>query len=372
MAILTDEQGMLQEAAAGWTQTQAPITAFRHLRDKGAPYQHDAAIFADMAMMGWTGILVPEDHGGVGFDYMGLGLVLEALGHNLVASPLLSSALGVTSALLLGGDDAQQARWLPGLASGEHVGCLAIDEGARHNPDHIAMTATRDGNAWRLSGTKRPVVDGMAAHFAIVAAKVDDGIGLFIVNSDAQGVRRAPLQQIDCRDNAIWTFDDVCVSDDACVGQAGQADALLDAVLDRSRIGLAAEMVGAASHAFDDTIAYLKTRVQFGQLIGSFQALQHRAVAMYAELEMARSAVAAALSAIDQADDNLPQLASLAKAIAGDTFRLIASEMVQMHGGIGMTDEHDAGLYLKRSRVADALYGNSAFHRERFARLNKF
>ncbi len=368
MAVLSDEQGMLRDMAAEWVRDRAPISAFRHVADAGGAY--DPALYAEIAGMGWAGVLVPEAHGGANFGVLGLGLVLEELGRTLVASPLLSTAAIGASALRLGGSARQQAAWLPRIASGEVTVALAIDERGRHDPAHIGTRASRDGDGWRLDGIKAPVIDGGAADLLIVAATIEGGEAtLFLVAPDAKGVTRMAYCRIDGRDAAQVRFDGVAVDGEALLaGGAG----LIDRVLDHGRAALAAEMLGSATQAFETTNDYLKTRVQFGQLIGSFQALQHRAVAMLAELVMTRSAVEAALAAIDADAPDQAALVSLAKALAGDTFRLCAREMVQMHGGIGMTEEHDAGLYYKRAAAADAFLGNSAFHRERYARLGGY
>jgi alkylation response protein AidB-like acyl-CoA dehydrogenase len=288
---------------------------------------------------------------------------------------LLNSAMVAVSALRLGGNAAQQSAWLPGLADGSIIGTLAVDESAHHAPEGFALTATRVANGWRLDGVKRPVADGMGAGLFIVAARGDDGTMLFLAPADAAGLVREPLDQIDARRPALLSFDGVVLGDDAMLGDnamLGGGDALLSATLDRAYVGQAAELLGLATQAFETTLEYLKTRVQFGQLIGSFQALQHRASEMFGELQLTRSAVEAALVAIDADDPQLPSLASLAKATANETAHRITCEMVQLHGGIGMTHEHDAGLYLKRSRVAEQAYGSSSFHRERWARLNGY
>lgn len=379
MAVLSDEQAMLKDMAAAWVHERAPVSAYRRLFENGSlPLGHDPALYADMAGMGWTGIIVPEEFGGSSFGYLSLGLVLEELGRTLTASPLLSSALVAASALKLAGSDEQKQRWLPAIAGGSTIAVLAIDEGARHAPFATALAAVQDGNGWRLDGLKRPVPDGMAADLFLVLARTSgdaggsDGLSLFLVEADAPGLTRTPLDQIDKRRPAVLSLDSVRVAGDSVLGPVGDAGALIDRVLDCGRAGLASEMLGAATQAFETTLDYLKTRVQFGQPIGSFQALQHRAAAMFGELQLARSAVEAALSALDADAPDVPALASLAKALAGETLNRISNEMIQMHGGIGMTHEHDAGLYVKRARVADQLYGNAAFHRERWGRLNGF
>ncbi len=379
MAVLNEEQQMLKDMAADWARERMPVTALRALYDHGGGGRaealgYDPDAWAEMAQMGWTGIVAPLEHGGSDFGCMGLGLVLEQLGRTLAASPLLSSALIAVSALRLGGNAAQQARWLPALADGSVIGTLAVEEGPHHAPERTALVATPSGDGWTLNGIKRPVQDGMIAHLAIVVARVEGGGGdrnglrLFLVPIDAPGLTREPLDQIDARRPATFTLTNVAVGADALLGGAD----LLDQLLNRAAIGMAAEMLGIADQAFDTTLDYLKTRVQFGAIIGSFQALQHRAADLFGELQLARSAVEAALVAIDNDDPALPRLASLAKAIVGETVHAISQQMVQLHGGIGMTHEHDAGLYLKRARVAAQCYGSTAWHRERWARLNGY
>ena len=378
MAVLTEEQSMLRDAARTWTQEKSPVTAFRKVRDSGSAIGYDPAAFAEMAEMGWTGVIIPEAFGGSDFGYLSLGLILEETGRTLTASPLLSSALAAASAIILGGNDAQKEAWLTKIASGEIVATLAVDEGAHHNPEKTALAATASGAGYSLSGKKTFVLEGGAASLFVVAARTagkagdKDGITLFLVPGDAKGLSRQNLKLADSRGVANLTFDNVQVGADAVLGEAGKGWDLLDKTLDRARAGLAAEMLGAALQAFEVTLDYLKVRVQFGQVIGSFQALQHRAAKMFTELELARSCVEAALTAIDENAADTAELVSLSKAKMGDVLHLVSNEMVQMHGGIGMTDAHDAGLYLKRARAADATFGGQAFHRDRYARLNGY
>ncbi|KXU31440.1 acyl-CoA dehydrogenase, partial [Sphingobium sp. AM] len=315
--MLNEEQQMLRDMAAEWVRDRLPVTALRSLYGHDGGGRPDAegfdpAAWAEMAQMGWTGILVPEAQGGSDFGCRSMGLVLEELGRTLGASPLLSSALVAASALRLGGTEAQQARWLPGIADGSAIGTLAAEEGSQHEREKIALAAMAVGDGWVLNGIKRPVQDGMAATFAIVAARTHglpgdrDGITLFLVASDTPGLSREALDQIDARRPALFSFDNVTVSADAVLGEVGKGIDLLDSLFDRAAIGLAAEMLGNASQAFDTTLDYLKTRVQFGAIIGSFQALQHRAAEMFGELQLARSAVEAALDAMDANDPALP------------------------------------------------------------------
>src|SRR5436190_2771562 len=365
MAVLTEEQSMLRDAAKSWVQEKSPVTAFRRMRDSGAELGYDTAAWNEMAEMGWAGVIIPEEYGGSNFGYLSLGLILEETGRTLTASPLLASALGAASALILGGSDAQKSAWLPKIAEGSAIATLAVDEGPHHAPDKVSATVS----GGKLNGKKVFVLEGMAANVFVVSAKAGDAIELYLVPADAAGVTRTKLSLADSRGAANVEFKDVAVGDDAKL--AGGA-ALLEKVLDRARAGISAEMLGAAIQAFEVTLDYLKTRVQFGQVIGSFQALQHRAAKMFTELELSRSAVEAALTAIDNDSPDVPELASLAKAKMGDTFHLVSNEMVQMHGGIGMTDAHDAGFYLKRARAAEAAFGNQAYHRDRYARLNGY
>jgi alkylation response protein AidB-like acyl-CoA dehydrogenase len=378
MAVLTEEQSMLRDAARTWTQEKSPVSAFRKMRDSGQPLGYDPAAFAEMAEMGWTGVIIPEEYGGSDFGYLSLGLVLEETGRTLTASPLLATALAAASALILGGSAAQKEAWLPKIAAGETVGTLAIEEGPHHAPEKAALAATKSGVGYTLSGKKTFVLEGMAAGLFIVSARTSgkagdkDGITLFLVPADAKGVSRKALKLADSRGAAIVTFENVEVGADAVLGEEGKGYPLLEKVLDRARAGLSAEMLGSAIQAFETTLDYLKTRVQFGQVIGSFQALQHRAAKMFTDLELARSCVEAALAAIDNDSPDVPELVSLAKAKVGDTLHLVSNEMVQMHGGIGMTDAHDAGFYLKRARAAEATFGNQAYHRDRYARINGY
>ena len=378
MAILNEEQVMLRDAAKDWTQEKSPVSALRKLREAKSEIGFDRALWHDMAQMGWAGVIIPESHGGSDFGYRSLGLVLEETGRTLTASPLVSTALTAASALILGGSPAQQAAWLPKIAAGEIVASLAVDETAHHAPNKIALTATRSGDGYVLNGKKTFVLEGFAADLLIVAARTsgghadEAGITLFLVEASAKGIDRQGLHMIDHRGVANISFDKVTVSSDAVLGTVDGGFGVLEATLDRARIGLAAEMMGTATQAFEITLDYLKTRTQFGQGIGTFQALQHRAAKLYTDLELARSCVQAALDALDDKTNDVRSLASLAKAKAGDVLHLATNEMVQMHGGIGMTDAHDSGLYMKRARVAEASFGGSSYHRDRYAKLGGF
>jgi alkylation response protein AidB-like acyl-CoA dehydrogenase len=326
--------------------------------------------------MGWAGIVIPEAYGGVEMGFLTFGVVLEELGRQLTASPLLASGLVGASALVLGGSEAQKQAWLPKIAEGSAIVTLAVDDGPRHAPERTPFAAEAVDGGFRLNGSKAHVLEGLAADAFIVVARTsgrpgdEGGTSLFLVESNAKGLTRARRATADSRGYAQVDFANVQVGADALVGELDAGSGVLDATLDRARAGLAAEMLGTAAQSFDMTLEYLKTRVQFGQVIGSFQALGHRAAGLFTEMEMARSCVEAALQAIDAGDDDVPLLCSLAKAKAGDFLHHMSNELIQIHGGIGMTDEFDAGLYLKRARAVEATFGNQAYHRDRFATLS--
>lgn len=354
---LNDEQRMLKDAARDFFREQAPVTRLRKQRDE-KKNGRDPELWTEMAALGFAGVIVPEEYGGAGLGYVALGAVLEESGRTLVASPLHSSALAGASALLLAGTDAQKREWLPKIASGEAIATLAVDEGAHHAPARSKLKS----EGGKLTGEKRYVADGHIADLIIVAG----ADALYLVKADAAGLARRELVTADSRGAADLKFEATPAE-----RMNGGAD-VIDAILDRARIGLAAEMVGAASEAFEITSEYLKTRRQFGQVIGGFQALQHRAAKLFTDLELTRSCVLAALGALDRGDKRIAEYASLAKARASETAHLASNEIVQLHGGIGMTDAHDAGLYLKRARATEALYGGASFHRDRYATLVGF
>jgi len=357
MAVLSEEQTMLRDMARDWTSNESPVNAWRKVRDADDGSGYDATVYGEMAQMGWSGIVVPEAHGGSDFGWLSLGLVIEELGKTVTASPLAASA-AAASAIVLGGSDEQKAKWLPGIASGEIVATLAIDEGPRHDPDTITASVT----GGKLTGTKAFVAEGDSATLFVVAA----ADGLYLVAGDAAGVSRSRRHLTDFRSHADVRFDGADADRLASGG-----DDVLAKVIDRARVLAAAEMLGMAGQAFETTLAYLKQRVQFGQVLATFQALQHRMANLYSDIELMRSAVEAGLAAIDSGGDTR-QAAILAKAKANEVGHLMSREMVQLHGGIGMTDEYDAGFYLKRMRVLEAMWGNTAYLRDRFAQLNGY
>ena len=378
--FLNDEQRQLGDSATEFLNAQSPISLQRRLRDERAPLGYEPALWQQVVELGWPAAVFPEAYDGLGVGYAGLGAVFEAMGRTLAALPLLSSVVLCGELLLAAGSEAQRQRWLPGLVDGQQRLALALDEQGRHHPERIKTRARRNaqGNGWVLDGEKWFVIDGIGASWLIVVARLldaqgaDEGVGLFMVEATQTGVTLQPTMLADSRNHARLTLTNVEVSDDLRLNAANDAAQVLDGALDRARICLAAEGLGLLREAFERTNAYLKERVQFDVPIGSFQALQHRMARLYTELEMLQSCVRAALSAIDTQDAELALLASLAKARASDLCEKLMNEAVQLHGGIGVTDEFDLGLMVKRARVLQHSLGDGVFHRDRYARLKGF
>ena len=327
--------------------------------------------------MGFTGILVTEDQGGLGLGHVEAGIVLEEIGRNLTPSPFLTTAVAGVTALRDAGD-AVREKWLPGILAGEAVLALAIDEDGKHKASKIAMTAERSGNGFKLNGKKQFVIHGASADMLIVAARTagssgeQDGITLFAVEKDASGLDLDPVRLVDSAVAAHATFDNVEVTADAVIGEVDQGWGPLTRLLDAGRAGAAAESVGVGSGAMDLTVDYIRERKQFGVPIGSFQALQHRAAHLYSELEVARAVTMKAQQALDEDSDNARLMVAVAKAKAGQAALLAVQEGVQMHGGVGMTDEYDIGLYMKRDRALAEFFGDAAYHANRVAILSGY
>jgi alkylation response protein AidB-like acyl-CoA dehydrogenase len=376
--VLTEEQQLLRDTATQFFQERAPISNLRKLRDSNDAVGFDRGLWKEMADLGFAGIMISEKYGGTDFGPVGLGLVLEQAGRTLAASPLISTVLLSGSAVQLAGSALQRQEILSAVAAGETILALALEEGAHHNPTHIKTQATAEGAGYRLTGKKTFVLDGHVADRLIVAARTSggdhdkSGITLFLLDPKASGVRVTRTLMVDSRNAANIEFDNVAVSADAVLGSVGGGSDVLDQVLDIARIGLSAEMLGLVQQVFDTTLTYLKERKQFGVPIGSFQALKHRAAEMFAEIELCRSVVLDALSALEVRRNDVPLVASLAKARLSDAARLITNEGLQMHGGMGMTDQFDIGLFMKRARVAAATFGDGNFHRDRYATLEGF
>lgn len=376
--ILNEEQNMLKDAAKDFCSKNTPITELRKLRDEKDETGFSRDIWQQMVELGWAGITIPEDFGGLGFGYLGMGVVLEECGRTLTASPLVSTAVLGSSAILNGGSDAQKAELLPAVAGGELLVALALEETPHHDPYNISTTAEKSGDGYKLSGSKKFVLDGHVADQLIMVARTSgtagdrDGISLFLVAGDSSGLTITRTIMADSRNAANMVLKDVQVAASSMLGEEGKGADVLDKVLDVGRIALSAEMLGGLQEAFERTNEYLKVREQFGVPIGSFQALKHRAAEMFCEIELSKSVVMEALSALDEDSDEVPKLASLAKARLTDTYNLVSSEAIQMHGGIGMTDEHEIGFFMKRSRVCEHTFGNASYHRNRYGELEGY
>jgi acyl-CoA dehydrogenase len=370
--VINEEQQMLRESARDFLADRAPVSHLRQLRDSGNEDRVSLKLWGEMTEMGWTGMLVPEEHGGLDYGYTGMGLVLEECGRTLTPSPLLGTAMIGVAALRLAGSPAQCADLLPGIVSGENILALACDESARHQPDEIATLAEDIGGRFRISGRKLAVLDGHIASTFIVSTLVEGKSTLFLVPAKAPGVEIERYAILDTHAAAEVTFHEVVLDHDTLLGGIGQGAEILDRVLDTARIGVSAEMLGVAQEAFERTMEYLGERKQFGVPIGSFQALQHRSAKLFAELEMCKSVTLKALQLLDEEGADVAEIASLAKAKLGDTTRLATTEAIQMHGGIGMTDDFDIGFFLKRWRILEALYGDRYYHLDRFARLRGY
>jgi alkylation response protein AidB-like acyl-CoA dehydrogenase len=374
----TDDQAMLADTAVPFMADEGAISKqLRHWRDIGCKDGFGHALWKQFAEMGFTGMLVSEDDGGLGMGHVEAGIVLEEIGRNLTPSPFLTSSVMAGTALSAAGEELR-ARWLPGLVAGDAVFAVAIDESPKHRPSCIATRAERAGNGFRLSGAKTFVVQGGSADMMVVAARTagadddDDGITLFAVPTGLPGLAQDPVRLVDSSMASHVRFDGVELDGEAVIGEVDGGRAVLNRVLAAGRVGAAAESVGVARGAFDMTTAYLKQRKQFGKLIGEFQALQHRAAHLYSEVEIARAAVIKAQQLLDAGSDRAEIMTSVAKAKAGKAASLAVKEGVQMHGGIGMTDEYDIGLFMKRDRALAEFLGDQYFHAERVAQLSGY
>ena len=378
--ILNDEQTMLKDTAKSFCGENAPIAQLRKLRDEDSADGFDRQTWAQMAELGWAGIPFPEEHGGLAFGYKGLGVVTEETGRTLTASPLYATVWVGGTILNLGGSDAQKSGVLAKAAAGETLLALALEESHRHSPHGIATTATKTDDGYSLSGSKRFVLDGHVADHLIVVARTSgaagerDGISLFLVPRGTDGLAVTRTKMVDSRNAANVELTDARVPAEALIGVEDHGADVLDPALDIARIGIAAEMLGSTEECFERTIAYLKEREQFGGPIGAFQALKHRAANMFCEIELSKSCVLEALTALDEERDpaEVAKLASLTKAKVGETFHTVSREGIQMHGGIGMTDEFDIGFFIKRAAVAEQTFGDVNFHRNRYGELEGY
>ena len=380
--VLTEEERMLQESAREFCTKISPVSAFRALRDAGSNDGYDLGVWRQMSELGWMGVPWSESLGGSGFGFRGLGLISEETGRTLLASPLHSTVWTCGSILDLGASDAIKQRIMPQVSAGDCLLALALEESPHHAPGGASLCVEESGSALKMTGSKRFVADAGVADFLLIVGRSSgssgdaEGLTLLLVPSKADGVTIKPLSMVDNRHMADIEFDGVHIGDpsQALIGEVGKGGEILDQALDRARIGLAAEMLGMCQELFDRTVEYLKDRKQFGVPIGSFQALKHRAADMLCEIELSRSTVLEALTALDDelSQSKVPMLASLAKCKTGETLKLVSREALQMHGGIGMTDEFDIGLFLKRAAVCEQQFGNSSYHARRYAELDGF
>jgi len=376
--LLNEEQQYLKDTAKDFVQKNAPINHFRELRDSKDETGYSKELWKQMAELGWAGVLISEEYGGSDFGMVGMGGILEETGRCLVPSPLFATALLGASLIGLGGKADQKKDLLPKIAKGELTTAFALEEGSRHTPYRISTTAKKKGKDFVLNGKKTFVLDGHSADLIVLAARtsggIEDqsGISLFLIDPNSTGLQRKRTHMVDSRNASEIHLKDVEVPETKLLGELDAGFSIIEEVLERGQIGISAEMLGNTLEAFDKTLEYLKERKQFGAVIGSFQALQHRAAVMFAEIELTKSSVMGALNAVDENSNDRSRFASLAKFKAGETLHLVSSEAVQMHGGVGVTDEFDIGFFLKRSRVAEQIFGSSDYHLDRYATLSEY
>ena len=376
--ILTEEQKFLRDTAKDFANERTPITHFRALRDNKDETLWDKDIWQEMVKLGWSGILIPEEFDGSDFGVAGISVILQEIGRTLTPSPLFSTGVLGAYAISNFGSQEQKEKYLPKIASGEITTALAVDESSHHDPSKTVFVAKKSNDDYILNGKKTFVIDGASADVLIVLARTSGnsgelaGLTLFILDSNSDDINRIKLDMADSRNYANIEFNDVKCSKKNVLGAVESGGEVVERILDIGRIAMAAEMLGNAESAFETTIEYLKQRKQFGVLIGTFQALQHRAAEMFCEIELTKSAVMAAVHGADENSNELQRLSSLAKTMAGETLHLVSNEAIQMHGGIGVTDEYDLGFFIKRSRVAEQIFGSSMYHTERYANLSGF
>jgi alkylation response protein AidB-like acyl-CoA dehydrogenase len=371
---LSDEEKLLRTAAEDFFKKKMPINLLRELRADPSRYPSlMRELWQEMAHMGWSGILIPETYGGLAFGYRGLGIIMEAAGRTLAPTPLLASVACAGALIETLGDATQKQELLPALAEGRSLMTVAHEESERFGSGVFKTRATREREGYKLQGEKAMVIDGSIADgFLVLAALPAGGQAWFTVDRREAGVQLKTFQLLDGRPACQLILNQVHVSARARLGGEMARETAQDRLLDSASVCLSAEMLGAAAEAFQMTLGYLKQRVQFGVPIGSFQALQHRMAQMYSELELCQTVVQRALTALDRGEAQKSALASLAKAKTAEVFQHVAREAIQLHGGIGMTDEHNIGFYLKRARIDAEWFGSPAFHRDRYARLHGF
>ena len=376
--ILTEEEQFLKDTAKNFAEERSPITHFRSLRDNSDPMLWDKDMWNEMSKLGWPGIMIPEEFGGSNFGLSGICVVLQECAKTLTPSPLFASGVLGAYAINNYGTKEQKEKYLPLIANGKLTTSVAVDESSHHNPNDTLLIAKKSADEFILSGKKTFVIDGTSSDLLIVLARTSGekgdstGLTLFLIDSNSDGIDRIKLEMADSRNYANIIFDNVKISSNNILGDIEAGGEAIDDMRDIGRIAISAEMLGNSEAAFETTLDYLKQRKQFGVLIGSFQALQHRAAEMFCEIELTKSSVIAAMRAADERSNDVQRLSSLAKTVAGETLHLVSNEAIQMHGGIGVTDEYDIGFFLKRARVAEQIFGSAKFHTERYANLSGF
>jgi alkylation response protein AidB-like acyl-CoA dehydrogenase len=361
----SEEQEELRRTVRSFLEDKSSSPEVRRLMETTEGY--DPAVWSQMAnQLGLQGLAIPEEFGGSGFSYVELVVVLEEMGRALLCAPYFSTVALAANTILHSGDDAAKKELLPGIASGETIATLAFTEdNGRWDAEGITMTASKAGDGYTLDGHKMFVIDGHTANLVLVAANTGEGISLFSVEGDAAGLTRTPLTTMDqTRKQARLEFSGVPAK---LIGTEGKGWDTLSRVLDLAAVALAAEQVGGAQKCLDMSVEYAKVRVQFGRPIGSFQAIKHKCADMLLEVESAKSAAYYAGWAAAELNDELPVVASLAKAYCSDAYFHAAAENIQIHGGIGFTWEHDAHLYFKRAKSSELLLGDPTYHRELLA-----
>lgn len=366
----SEEQDQLRDAVRKFLEAKSPEAEVRRLMETTEGY--DPAVWAQMANeLGLQSLHIPEAYGGQGFSWVELGIVLEEQGRALLCAPYFSTVVLAANAILNAGTEDQKAALLPGIASGETIATLAFTEpNGKWDAAGITLEATPDGDGATLNGTKMFVLDGHIANLIVVAARAagttgEDGISFYTVDGDAAGLTRTALATMDqTRKQAKLEFSGVKATP---LGTSGAGWAALSKTLDQASVGLCNEMVGGAQYVLDESVQYAKDRVQFGRPIGSFQAIKHKCADMLLETESAKSAAYYAAWSAAEDNDELPVVASLAKAYCSDAYFHSAAENIQIHGGIGFTWEHDAHLYFKRAKSSEILFGDATYHRELLA-----
>jgi alkylation response protein AidB-like acyl-CoA dehydrogenase len=370
----SEEQEMLRQSARDFFAKEAPMTYVRRMMDDERGFTD--AVWKKMGELGWMGLILPEQYGGSGMDFVDLVVVLEEMGRVVLPGPYFWTAVVGGTALLEGGSAAQKERYLPKLATGDlRVTLAQLELDARWDADGIQLEARKDGAGWRLSGTKMFVGDAHTADLLIVAARLPgskgpEGVTLFLVDAKARGVAPKLLNSMDqTRKICEVELADVAVGADAVLGAPGEGWRLLDRIVDRGKVGLCAEMCGGAQKVLEMSVEYAKVREQFGRPIGSFQAIQHKCANMLVEVESSKSATYYAAWAVANDVPEAPLAAAMAKAYTSDAYRHTAGEGIQIHGGIGFTWEHDMHLYFKRAKSSEVTFGDAVWNRELVAQL---